>query len=489
MSIVPAWLGGMSWVLLLAAYFIATAVYLLTEKKTPKSTMVWLLLMWLLPGVGMVAYLFFGRDWHAFGEERRTRRMLRRTLITPAQYPHLQQLQTQQAAFLREGSALGDAERRTIRLFLRNSAALLTLHNHVEILQNAQEKYPRLLADLRSARHSINLQYYIWESDEFTREVADVLIDRVRAGVQVRVMYDWIGTLGALDWKYVKHLRDGGVRFEPYLFSQKLHDIGYRNHRKIAVIDGDIGYLGGMNMSNEHLTGGKHFPAWRDTAFRVQGEAAAALQMIFAVGWFNTTREMLTEPRMYETSRPDTITPMQIVSGGPDSEWGALRQMYFRLITQAQRRILLQSPFFILDESIAEALKTASLAGVDVRIMLQPRGGVYQIPYRAGLTFCEEVSRAGARIYFYGPGYFHPKTIVIDDAVCSIGTANFDTRSTSINYESNAVFYDSVMAQRLAQDFQADLAQCTEFSWQEYSRRPWHSRFIDSAYRLLSPLL
>ena len=180
---------------------------------------------------------------------------------------------------------------------------------------------------------------------------------------------------------------------------------------------------------------------------------------------------------------------MQIVSGGPDSEWGALRQMYFRLITQAQRCILLQSPFFILDESLSEALRTASLSGIDVRIMLQPRGGVYQVPYRAGLTFCDEVARAGARVYFYQAGYFHPKTIVIDDAICSIGTANFDTRSTSINYESNAVFYDGDLARRLAQDFHADMAHCVEFNSQQYRRRPWRSRFVDSAYRLLSPLL
>jgi cardiolipin synthase len=489
MSIFSAMRAGTIWMLLLGVYFAATAAFLLTERKAPKSTLAWLLLMWLLPGVGVIAYLFFGRDWQAFGEERRTRRMLRRTLLAPQQMQQLQRLQAQQAAYLRDDSVLSESQRRTVRLFLRNSSALLTAHNRVEILQNAQEKYPRLLEDLRAARHSIHLQYYIWESDEFTGEVAEILIERARAGVQVRAMYDWIGSLGALDRGYVRRLRAAGVRFEPYLFSQKLHDIGYRNHRKIVVVDGDVGYLGGMNMSREHLTGGKHFPAWRDTAFRVQGEASTALQMVFAVGWFNTTREMLTEPRLYESSRPDEITPMQIISGGPDSEWGALRQMYFRLITQATQRILLQSPFFILDESIAEALKTASLAGVDVRVMLQPRGGVYQVPYRAGLTFCEDVARAGARVYFYGPGYFHPKTMVIDDRICSIGTANFDTRSTSINYETNAVFYDANMTQRLAQDFQDDIASCTEFNWQEYRRRPWRTRFIDSAYRLLSPLL
>ena len=180
-------------------------------------------------------------------------------------------LQAQQAEFLRQGSGLSEAERRTAQLFLRNSSALLTLHNRIELLQNADQKYPRLLDDLRNAKHSISLQYYIWESDPFTEKVKDILIDRAREGVQVRVLYDWLGTLGSLRKDYVAGLRAAGVRMEPYLFSEKLHEIGYRNHRKIVVIDGDVGYLGGMNISEEHLTGCKHFAAWRDTAFRVQG--------------------------------------------------------------------------------------------------------------------------------------------------------------------------------------------------------------------------
>lgn len=491
MPYLTAWLAGIdSWwdllpVTLAIAYVVVTAVFIITERKQPKSTLAWLLLMWLFPVLSVVAYLFFGREWKAFSAERK----LRRKLLTPDLYPKLMQLQAQQAEFLRNGRGLSDAERRTAQLLLRNSSALLTLHNRVELLQNAQHKYPRLLDDLRRAQHSISMQYYIWESDPFTEQVKDILIERARAGVKVRALYDWLGSLGALKKSYVAELRAAGVRFEPYLFSEKLHDIGYRNHRKIVVIDGGVGYLGGMNMSEEHLTGGKHFAAWRDTAFRVEGEAAAALQAVFAVGWFNTTREHMDDPKLFEPRPPDTVTPMQIVSGGPDSEWGAIRQLYFRLITNAQHRILLQSPFFILDESISEALKTACLAGIDVRIMLQPRGGVFQVPYRAGITFCDEVSRAGARVYFYQAGYFHPKTMVIDDSVCSIGTANMDTRSTSINYESNAVIYDRELAQQLTRDFQGDLQHCTEFSWREYQRRSRRERFVDSTYRLLSPLL
>jgi cardiolipin synthase len=183
------------------------------------------------------------------------------------------------------------------------------------------------------------------------------------------------------------------------------------------------------------------------------------------------------------------VVPIQIVSSGPDSQWGAIRQQYFRMITNAQQRLYLQSPFFILEESLAEAIKTACLAGVDVRIMLQPRGGMFQIPYRAALTFCDEVARAGAKVYFYQGGYLHAKTMMIDGTTCSIGTANLDTRSTSINYESNAVIYDEVITRQLERDFLADIEHCDEFSPFEYRKRPRLSRFVDSTYRLLSPLL
>ncbi len=466
-------------------YAVIATIFIVAERREPKATLAWLLLIWLLPGAGFVAYLFFGRGHKAFSAEQ----SLRRQIITPDTHQRFRSLVAQQAEAFKSDHVLNESERRTAQLFLRNSSALLTLHNRVDILQNAQEKYPRLLDDLRAAKQSISLQYYIWESDPFTEQVKDILIEKARAGVRVRALYDWLGSYGALSKDYLRQLRDAGVRIGPYLFHKKLHDIGYRNHRKIVVIDGDIGYLGGMNLSEEHLTGGKHFAAWRDTAFRVQGEAAMSLQAIFAVGWLNTTGERLDDPQLYNASQPDSIVPMQIVSAGPDSQWGAIRQLYFRLITNAQKRIWLQSPFFILDESISEALKAACLAGIDVRIMLQPRGGTFQIPYRAGLTFCDEVSRAGAKVFFYQAGYFHPKTICVDSAICSIGTANLDTRSTGINYETNAVIYDAALTQQLEQDFSGDLKHCSEFSWHEYKRRPWLSRLRDSTYRLLSPLL
>jgi cardiolipin synthase A/B len=475
-------------VAILLVYVTASTIFIVTERREPKSTLAWLLMMLLFPGVGVLAYLFFGRGARAFGAEK----SLRQKLLDSNTTDTLKRLLQAQTEELQHGSRLTQLEHRTVRLLVRNSASLLTLDNRVELLQNASRKYPRLLEDLAAAQHSISIQYYSWETDAFTEKLADVLCDRVKAGVQVRVLYDWLGSYGAIKPAYIKRLRDAGVRIEAYLFHKKLHDIGYRNHRKIVVVDGRIGFTGGMNMAEEHLTGGKHFKSWRDTAIRIEGDAVIPLQLIFAAGWYNTVGERMDDPSFYRPNPPPPAAngvPMQIVSAGPDSEWGAIRQTYFRLIANAQRHIYIQSPFFILDESLSEALKAACLGGVDVRIMLQPRGGVFQVPYRAGLTFCDEIARAGGKIYFYQAGYLHAKTMAIDGSMCSIGTANFDTRSTGINYECNAIIYDDAFTSRLEQDFIADLDKCSEFSPFEYRRRSRWSRFVDSTYRLLSPLL
>jgi len=473
--------------ILFIVYCAVSLVFIVMENKEPKTTLAWILLFWILPIFGLLLYLFAGRGHKTFSRERK----LLKQLITNESQPNLLGLLQQQDERLTRGGLLSIDQQRVVQMLIHNSYSLLTLHNEVEILQNAAEKYPRLLQALRGAQYCIHLQYYIWESDAFTEEVRDILIEKARAGVQVRGLYDWAGCLGSLSPKYLKDLRDAGVEIHPYLSLGfgTIHNIGYRNHRKIAVIDGDIGFVGGMNLSAEHLTGGRHFTSWRDTHVRVRGEGAAALQAAFSVGWYNTTGQTLDDPKLYAHSRPESIVPLQIVSSGPDSEWEAVRQLYFKLITNARHHVLIQSPFFILDPTMSEAIKAACLSGVDVRIMLTPRGGVYQVPYRAALTYCADMSRAGAKIFFYQNGYLHAKTIMVDGEMCSIGTANMDIRSFSINYETNAVLYDLKLTQELEQDFHADLENCIEFHWWEYRMEPWLVRLRDSMYRLCSPLL
>jgi cardiolipin synthase len=258
------------------------------------------------------------------------------------------------------------------------------------------------------------------------------------------------------------------------------------------VIDGMIGYTGGMNIGREQLSGGKGFTSWRDTQVRIVGEGAAVLQVVFMVDWFNAVRENLFSPRYYPTLATEPISddvPVQILTSGPDSQWAAIRQLYFAMIVSAQQHVFLQSPYFVLDASIAEALTSAALSGIDVKVMLSARASGNRLPEWAGNTFILDVVKAGVRVFLYQKGYLHAKTISVDSEICSIGSANIDIRSFSINYELNAVLYSRSLAQQLERDFARDLADCTEFDIAEYCKRNPALRFRDSATRLLSPLL
>jgi cardiolipin synthase A/B len=465
------------------------AIVVIRDNRRPASTIAWVMTLILFPAVGLVVYVLFGRTWKAFARQRKLVKQVIGTELTldlaplVAEHKHdIQKLAEKSPAYVP----------RLIEMAYHSSGAIITTNNNLEILQNAQEKYPCLLQDLKHAHHSIHMEYYIWEADEFTEQIKEVLIERARAGVSIRIMYDAIACFGVLTEKYKAELRAAGVEIRPYLFAFSFHNISYRNHRKVVVIDGAIGYLGGLNLSQEHLDGGKHFDHWRDTHLRVVGEAARVLQGTFVISWFNTTGENLAEKTNFPPiEKPKNWTPVQIVASGPDSQFEAIRQLYFSMIVSAQHHIYLQSPFLILDESISEALKKAALSGVDVRVMIQPRAGTWlgSPAYRAGYTYCEDMASAGVKIFLYQKGYFHSKTISVDGQVCSIGTANMDIRSFSLNYEINAIIYDPGIARELEADFINDQKACTEFTLKEYMQVNPFLRFYDSVSRLASPLI
>jgi cardiolipin synthase len=268
-----------------------------------------------------------------------------------------------------------------------------------------------------------------------------------------------------------------------------LHTISYRNHRKIAVIDGRIGYAGGLNLTEKHLTGPKGFNGWRDTHVRLEGDAVAVLQSVFATQWLNATGEALADPGFYPGLDRRGQVFVQVVSSGPDSQFRTIRQLYIAMIALAKEHVYIQSPFCVLDESLAEVLKAAALSGVDVRLMIAPAGAEGQLAYRAGMTYARDLARAGVTVLLYKGAYFHAKTIAVDSCACSIGSANMDVRSFAINYETNLVFYDGRVTRELEDDFLADVRRCETFSAERYDQRPFHARLGDSVMRLFSPLL
>ncbi len=472
---------------LLAVYALVMGLFLISENRTPQATLAWMLVFIFLPGIGVLAYLFFGRDGKAFSKQSE---LLRQDLRANA-LPLLEPILSRQDAELDRLERETPNRRKLAVLVRRNSHSALTRRNRVEIQQNATRFYPSLIEAIKAARHSIHLQYFIWAVDPFTERLKQILIEKARAGIEVRLLYDPIGSQAHVGRQYVREMQAAGIRMAPTSAPYDLHTISYRNHRKITVIDGAIGYTGGMNIGQEHLDGGAGFDFWRDTQVRLTGESAAVLQAVFMVDWYNAVRENLFYPAYFPAGATDAAgdVPVQILTSGPDSQWAAIRQLYSSMIVSAERHVYLQSPFFIPDATLAEALRTAALSGIDVKLMVSAHPSGNRLPDWAGNTFIEDIVKAGVRVYLYEKGYLHAKTVSIDSEVCSIGSANIDIRSFSINYELNAVFYSEQIARELEGDFHRDLASCTEFDPAVYRNRGTLPRFRDSVARLLSPLL
>jgi cardiolipin synthase A/B len=472
----------------LTLYALWMCIFLISENRRPQATLAWMLAFFFAPGIGVLIYILFGRDWKAFSKQSR---LLRQDLEASAR-PFVSPLLSRQDTAIARLEGESPSHRKLMQLVRRNSRSALTTRNRVEILQDAAAFYPRLMEDMQAARHSIHLQYFIWRTDTFTARVKEILTAKARAGVAVRLLYDPLGSHANLSRAYIREMHAAGVRMVPTSPLYRLHTISYRNHRKITVIDGTIGYTGGMNIGQEHLDGGEGFDAWRDTQVRIVGEGAALLQAVFMVDWYNAVRENLFSDAYFpkQTTPPAAgDVPVQILTSGPDSQWAAIRQLYALMIVSAQRHVFLQSPYFILDASLEEALKAAALSGVDVRVMLSARESGMPLPSWAGQTYMVDAVQAGVRVFLYQKGYLHAKTISIDSAICSIGSANIDIRSFSINYELNAVLYDERLARELEQAFERDLVHCTEFHVAEYRERNAALRFRDSVTRLCSPLL
>jgi cardiolipin synthase A/B len=472
----------------LALYALVTGIFLVSENRRPQETLAWMLAFFFAPGIGILVYFLFGRNRKAFSKESK---LLRQDLEASA-LPVLSPILSRQDEVITRLEGESASRRKLMMLVRRNSHSALTRRNSVKIKQDAAEFYASLIEDMEAAQHSIHLQYFIWGADPFTERLKEILAAKARAGIEVRLLYDPVGSLGHLTHAYVRDMRAAGVRMAPTSPLYRLHTISYRNHRKITVIDGAIGYTGGMNIGQEHLDGGQGFASWRDTQLRIVGEGAAVLQAVFMVDWYNAVRENLFSDAYYPTDPAppmDGEVPVQILTSGPDSQWAAIRQLYAFMIASAQRHVFLQSPFFIPDATIAEALRAAALAGIDVRVMLSARPSGNRLPNWAGNTYIADIADAGVRVFLYEKGYLHAKTITIDSETCSIGSANLDIRSFSINYELNAVLYSEKLARELEEDFKQDLGHCTEFDAAAYRKCSAAVRLRDSVARLLSPLL
>ncbi|QSZ66371.1 cardiolipin synthase [Methanofollis aquaemaris] len=475
----------MDWSIILSVIFFFNVLFAIAvvffERKNPTAALAWLMVLFLLPPIGFALYLIFGQNF--------TRQKMFALKKEADQY--LKDLFEEQHQDLvdrgfRFANPAAEQYRDTILALLTNNQALVTEKNKVEVYTDGKEKFDALFEAIGAARHHVHLEYFIVNNDELGRSVVHALAEKAKEGVEVRLLFDALGTrAGGGSKEAFRELTDAGG--EIGVFFPSLYRVNYRNHRKIAVIDGTVGFIGGFNIGDEYLGKGP-LGYWRDTAVRITGRAVNMLQLRFFLDWNHATGEYRGSDPVYFPD-PDVAgtVPVQIVSGGPDTRWSPIKEGYIKLINSARSSVYIQSPYFIPDESVTDALRLAALSGVDVRVMI-PCKPDHPFVYWASLSFVADLLDAGVRAYTYDNGFIHAKTIVVDGTAGSVGSANWDVRSFKLNFEANAFFYDANVGGEMKKRFVRDLEVCTEITPERYAARSRWVRMKESVSRLFSPL-
>ncbi|GAB2542434.1 cardiolipin synthase [Gracilibacillus alcaliphilus] len=455
------------------------------ERKDARASWAWILVLTFLPLAGFILYLIFGRkisNKPIFTWDTKSKLGVK----TAVQH---QMREIENGTFVLEDERLNDYKD-LYYLHLRNNDAIFSYDNDVDIFTDGNRKFDSLLKDIDQATDHIHLQYYIVRSDNLSKRLTDALARKAQEGVEVRFLYDDLGSR-RFSKKLIRKMRHAGAEVEgffPPLIPKVNLKINHRNHRKIVVIDGEIGYIGGFNIGDEYLGEVEKFGYWRDTHLRITGSAVNHLQTRFILDWNQASRNDIEYNERYYAAKPAGKIGMQIVSSGPDSEWEQIKHGYIKMIMSAKDYVFIQTPYFIPDESLLDAVKIACLSGVDVRIMI-PNKPDHPFVYWATYSYIGELLQSGATVYIYQRGFLHAKMIVVDSKIASVGTANIDVRSFSLNFEVNAFLYNETLAEMLVDEFEKDMDYATVLTYEMYQQRPRIIRFKEAIARLISPIL
>ncbi|MGL6108117.1 cardiolipin synthase [Romboutsia sp.] len=463
------------------------------EKRNIETTVAWILILSTVPPLGFVMYIAFGRGIskdNMFKIKETEDKIIKDNILST--YNKLQ---------CKDSFDPNLMDHRDMIYSLANSNfANLTTNNDIKIYDNGEEFFSNLLSELKKAKYYINIQFYIFKDDDIGNKIIDVLLEKAREGVEVRLLYDAVGSRLLTD-KSILKLKKGGVKvgaFFPSFMKLINFNLNYRNHRKIVVIDGKTGFIGGNNVGDEYLGKNSKFGNWRDTHLKLIGDSVMDLNIVFLLDWRYTTKEDLDFSIYFnenclsksEGSTSSSNTGIQIVSSGPDiTDLDEIKFGYIKMIQKAKKYVYIQSPYFILDKTLTETLKIACFSGVDVRIMV-PSKPDHPFVYWASSSYAGELLKYGAKLYNYDEnGFLHAKTIVIDDSICSIGTANMDIRSFELNFEVNAFIYASDISRQQRIIFEKDMIKSKEITLEMYNSRSTSTKIKESISRLLSPIL
>ncbi|QLE02165.1 cardiolipin synthase [Galbibacter sp. BG1] len=470
---------GLNYLLALIA-----AVTILLKNINPTKTLSYLMALLVFPFIGLVVYFFFGQDYRKFKIFKKKNVLNQKNIKEWAQELVLNKKEAYDI-----GKEVLNGNTKIIKLIDSENRAPITINNKVKILINGEEKFKYLFEDLRNAQSSIHLEYYIIEDGELGDELMDILKQKADEGIEVRVNYDSVAS--ELSNNTISGLKDHGIEIYPFMpvyFPKFASKANYRNHRKIAVIDGKVGYVGGINIADEYVNKeGRRY--WRDTHLRIEGQAVGLLQFHFSLDWdFVCDNDIKVEESWFPEITIEDKTPIQIAASGPDTEWANIMEAMFTAINEADRYVYITTPYFIPNDEISLAMATASKSGVDVRLIIPKSCDSWAAKY-ATYSYLEKLLRAGVKIYLYEKGNIHAKTMIVDDVFTTIGTSNMDYRSFHINFEINALIYDEGVAKRMLEIFTDDLQHCDQVDPERWMDRGIFQKLKESFCRLWAPLL
>lgn len=458
---------------------LGTMLTVLMDNRQPAKTMAWVMVLIFIPVVGIVLYFFFGQNTRKekFISRQSMDQLTKRSMLEFAEQQNL---------------VLPDEHSVLINLFKTQNWALPFKNNTTDILTDGTDFFISLLRDIGQATHHIHLETYIICDDPLGRLLADALADKARQGVEVRFIYDDVGCWNVPN-SFFEQMRNAGIdvhAFMPVKFPAFTSKVNYRNHRKLCVIDGKIGYIGGMNVAMRYVKG-SNGRAWRDTHMRIRGGAVYGIQRAFLVDWFFVDRTLVTNrcyyPMLDGSINNDCI--MQVVTSSPISPWPEMMQGYVRILLEAKRYVYMETPYFLPTEPVMFAMRTAALAGVDVRLMVPLHSDAKFVEW-ASRPYIQEAADSGVKVYLYKAGFNHSKLLVSDDSLSTCGSTNIDFRSFENNFESNVFIYDCGMAQRIKAVFIDDMKNCVMYGDYMRTRRlSFTHRLWESFVRLFSPLM
>ena len=463
---------------------IPVAFMIILEKRSPFKTIAWILVLILIPIFGLVFYLFFGQEYRKqkLFSRRGVKSLRKIRRLSTKQLREIEHTDLQLSPEVLE-------KKNIIRLLLNNSDSLLTTGNQCKILNNGAETFRAIFEAIKTARHHIHLEYYIIDNDKIGNQLKALLIKKSREGVEVRIIVDDVGSWD-LKENFFNELRAAGIEIYPFMevrFPRLTSRVNYRNHRKILIVDGKIGFTGGINVADRYIQGKPKIGPWRDTHLEIIGDAVATLQVVFAADWYFVINENLVGEKYFPALTEANGTPVQISASGPDSDWENIEQAYLAAILSARKYVYLTSPYLMPPQTLVSALKTAALSGVDVRIIIPEKSDAIT-PKWCSFSYVEQFLEAGIKIYFYQSGFIHSKTLMIDDIFSTIGTTNLDFRSLETNFEINAFIYERKFTRLMLKYFIADLRNSHEVKLVDWEKRPWHFKFRESLAHIVSPM-